>query len=178
MVDAKTGLVPGVGALPEAFDAACTMQWVRAQRAPWTESDAPLIAAWLRANEAASSDIEAAASGPRFRIPLPGLSMATAPPSMLLYRQAVQALRVTALLALARGDVKSAQRTARPRHRPPPCGTGGSGRPALSLISRLVPSRCAVSEKVTRATGRKTGVRVPAIYCDFFREMGRGTDVA
>jgi len=110
-VDAKTGLVPGVGALPDAFAAACTKQWVRAQRAPWTESEAPLIAAWLRANEAALSEIEVAAGRSRFWIPLPRqLSMRTPIPSMLSYRQAVQALRVRALLALARGDVKSAQR--------------------------------------------------------------------
>jgi hypothetical protein len=109
--DAETGLVPGVGALPEAFDAACTKQWMRAQRAPWNASDAPLIAAWLRANEAALAEIEAAANRSRFWIPVPrDLSRHTSMPSMLPYRQAVHALRMRALLALAGGDVKSAQR--------------------------------------------------------------------
>jgi hypothetical protein len=110
-VDARTGLVPGVGSLPDAFDAACWKQWVRAQRAPWTESEAPLIAAWLSANEAALTEIEAAAGRSRYWLPLPReLSMHTPIPSMMSYRQVVQALRARALLALARGDVKSAQR--------------------------------------------------------------------
>jgi hypothetical protein len=126
--DAKTGLVPGVGALPDAFAAACAKQWARALRAPWTESEAPLIAAWLRANEAALSEIEVAAGRSRFWIPLPRqLSMHTPVSSMLSYRYAGQALRVRALLALARGDVKSA---ARRGYRAPPCGTGESGRAA------------------------------------------------
>jgi hypothetical protein len=109
--DAKTGLVPGVGALPEAFDAACSKQWTRAQRAPWAENDAPLIAAWLRANEAALSEVEAAAGRSRFWIPVPrDLSLHTPVPSLLVLRQSVQALRARALLALGRGDVKAAQR--------------------------------------------------------------------
>jgi hypothetical protein len=86
-------------------------QWTKARRAPWKEADAPLIAAWLRANQAALSEIETATLRPRFWIPVPReFSFQSRPPSLLGFRQAANALHARTLLALARGDLQAARR--------------------------------------------------------------------
>jgi hypothetical protein len=107
------GEVPGIGRLPERFRDAFSAQHVRASLAPWRVADAPLIAAWLRMNEASLSRIvEVTRTRNRWWVPLSSSSLAfdARIPSLSWWRHAADALRVRALESVARDDHASARR--------------------------------------------------------------------
>jgi hypothetical protein len=98
--------VPGIGPLPDDFEGAFAAQHRRPSLSPWRPGEAPLIAAWLTANEANLARIEeVTTTRTRFWIPVSGdLAFETKVPSLLAFCLMGNALRVRALGSAARGD--------------------------------------------------------------------------
>jgi Tfp pilus assembly protein PilO len=88
----------GLSEIPPDLAHAFRQQWQRAQSGPWSASDCPLIAVWLDANAAGLELAGAAASRPRYWIPVQGSPSAMRYPSLLYCREIAIALRMRALL--------------------------------------------------------------------------------
>ena len=106
------GRVPGVGPLPRDFRGAFAAQQARALEAPWSPSEAPVIAEWIRLNEGNLARIlEVTRTRTRYFVPLTGsLAFDAKISSRLSFRHVADAFRARALESLRNGDVTSARR--------------------------------------------------------------------
>ena len=83
-------------------------------KAPWSEADRPVLAAWVRANREPLERVTQAATRPRFYIPVPcptrPASMWERPmPSLNLFFEAAAALTARAMRKLGTGDTEGAR---------------------------------------------------------------------
>jgi hypothetical protein len=107
-----TGRAPGMGPLPRDFRGAFAAQQARALEAPWSPSEAPVIAEWIRLNEGSLAGIlEVTRTRTRYFVPITGsLAFDAKIPSRLSFRHVANAFRARALESLRNGDVASARR--------------------------------------------------------------------
>jgi hypothetical protein len=93
---------------PAAARLAFLEQHSRAIREPWTEDGCPLVAAWIRANEAPLALVVEATGRPRFWLPQPRDESRAWIPTLLPHREAATALVARALAKLSGGDRRGA----------------------------------------------------------------------
>jgi len=86
---------------------------VTSRQAPWSQTDRPLLAAWLQANREPLELVTQAVQRPRFYIPVPCLTSPPAVfdraiPTLTHFLRAADALATRAMLKLGKGDAEGA----------------------------------------------------------------------